>query len=345
MIVLIQELKRTLLDIPLLSPHSRLKNMQLMLQSVAERYRIMLNTQRYEIHFMMNTPNWPLQRSHIRHYFHLIRFDRPIGTLLLLYPALTALVIAGQGAPSLKNIVIFSLGDFLMRSAVCAINDFADSNWDGEVSRTQDRPLAQRHIKPIEAVLIALLLTLLAFILVLFTNAQTVMLSFVAVGLASLYPFTKRFTHLPQIFLGAAFAWSIPMAFAAEEQILTTTTWLLFIATVTWTVAYDTMYAMTDRADDLRVGIKSTAILFGQLDRAAIGAMHLTVLILLYQIGQLNGYGFIYTVGLFTIALLFLHQQRLIRHRTPADCLQAFLNNRWVGLALLACTWLSYQIN
>lgn len=291
----------------------------------------------------MRSIHWPLKLVHWQHYLQLIRFDRPIGTLLLLYPCLTGLVMAGAGQPSIKNVVIFTLGTFLMRSAGCAINDFADKDWDGKVSRTSHRPLAQKVILPAEALMISITLCAIAFILVLFTNWQTIQLSFVAALLAGVYPFTKRLTYLPQLFLGAAFAWSIPMAYSAEYTATTLSTWVLFLATLIWTVAYDTIYAMADKQDDLKAGIRSSAIFFGDWDKLMVAVLQLVTLLLLGKMGQLNHFGILYYGALVAILFLFIYQQFLISGRAPDKCLKAFLNNQWVGLLLLIGTIFSYN--
>lgn len=269
-------------------------------------------------------------------YAKLIRLDRPIGIYLLLWPTLWALWLAGDGRPSLKNVLIFSLGVVLMRSAGCAINDFADRDFDAHVARTHQRPLAQKLIQPWEAVAVAGALTLIAFILVLYTNLFTILLSFAAAALAATYPFMKRYTHLPQVVLGAAFSWSIPMAFAAEQNSIPAYSWLLYIASVLWTVAYDTQYAMCDREDDLKIGVKSTAILFGKYDLLIIGLLQTGFLLLLYWVGNLIHAGWSYWLALLISAGFFVYQLKLTVHRQPQACLQAFLNNHWVGMALFA---------
>jgi len=269
-------------------------------------------------------------------YLQLVRFDRPIGTLLLLWPTLWALWLAAGGVPPLKLLVIFSLGTLLMRSAGCAVNDLADRNLDGAVERTRERPLVTGAVAPNEALVLAATLSLAAFVLVLFTNTLTILLSFAGVLLAACYPFMKRHTHLPQLVLGAAFSWGIPMAFAAVSNALPPALWLVFVANLFWTVAYDTEYAMVDREDDLKVGIKSTAILFGEMDRYVIAALQALTIIALLLVGQRFELGWIYFLSLLAASLLFVYQQRLIREREPADCFRAFLNNNWVGAAVFA---------
>ncbi len=269
-------------------------------------------------------------------YLQLIRFDRPIGTLLLLWPTLWALWLAADGLPPIKLLVIFSLGTLLMRSAGCAINDLADRKLDGGVARTRGRPLVTGTVSPNEAMTLCAVLALIAFVLVLFTNTLTILLSFAGVALAACYPFMKRHTHLPQLVLGAAFSWGIPMAFAAVLNTLPPILWLVFVANLLWTVAYDTEYAMVDREDDLKVGIKSTAILFGDMDRHMVGALQVLTMASLLLVGQRFELGWVYFAALVVVAILFVYQQRLIRERKPEDCFRAFLNNNWVGAAVFA---------
>ena len=281
-------------------------------------------------------------RERLDHYWRLIRADRPIGIYLLLWPALWALWIAGDGRPDAWVVLIFVLGTVLMRSAGCAINDYADRDFDGLVARTTERPLAAGAITPREAVAVFVVLSLLAFVLVLTLNALTIANSFVAVALAALYPFTKRFTHMPQVVLGAAFGWAVPMAFTALQSGVPGVAWVLFCATVVWAVIYDTMYAMADRDDDLWVGIKSTAVLFGHHDRLIIAALQLLMLALLWWVGELAGRGVYYAAGVAMAAGLFGYQQWLIRDREPAACLRAFLNNHYLGMGLFVALLLDY---
>ena len=274
----------------------------------------------------------------------LIRFDKPIGTLLLLWPTLWALWIAAGGVPDLDLLFIFTVGTFLMRSAGCVINDLADRHWDGEVNRTQGRPLVTGAVSVGEARLLFLGLLLSAFVLVLFTNTLTIGLSVAAVLLASTYPFMKRYTHLPQLVLGAAFSWGIPMAFAAQQEALPPELWLIYFANLAWTMAYDTKYAMVDREDDLVVGIKSTAILFGRHDRLIIGLLQILFLGLMVAAGQRFGLGAPYYAGLVLAALLCVYHQYLIRERNPAACFRAFLHNNWVGAVIFAGIALNYTL-
>lgn len=272
----------------------------------------------------------------------LIRFDKPIGTLLLLWPALWALWLAAQGMPDYTLLAIFLAGAFLARSAGCIINDLADWNLDGAVARTNARPLVTGTITVREALALFVALMLLAFILVLFTNRLTVILSVGAVILASSYPFMKRYMQLPQLVLGAAFSWSIPMAFAAQSGALPPALWLLYLGNLLWTMAYDTAYAMVDREDDIKIGIKSTAILFGQYDRLMIALLQVSSLICLYLAGQAFGLGLYYNTSLVVSAALFGYQQYLIRERKPDECFRAFLHNNWVGMVIFVGVALNY---
>ncbi len=268
-------------------------------------------------------------------FWQLMRFDRPIGTLLLLWPTLWALWLAAktqqQLMPDWDVLVIFILGVIFMRAAGCVINDFADRKVDGHVERTQGRPLVQGLVSAREAAMLFTGLSLVSFALVLLTNTLTVQLSFGGVLLAFCYPFMKRYTHLPQIVLGAAFAWSIPMAFAAQTNSLNTDIWLVYVAVVLWTVVYDTFYAMVDREDDLKIGIKSTAILFGEQDRMITGCLQVLTLMALLMVGDRFEMGQAYYASLILAASLFVYQQYLIRFRHRQACFQAFLNNNWVG--------------
>ncbi|HED52182.1 MAG TPA: 4-hydroxybenzoate octaprenyltransferase [Gammaproteobacteria bacterium] len=275
-------------------------------------------------------------------YTRLMRLDKPIGIYLLLWPTLWALWIAGDGKPDLLVLGVFVLGVVLMRSAGCVINDYADRNIDPHVARTCKRPIASGEVTPREALILFGVLCVLAFALVLLMNPLTIYLSFVAVALAALYPFMKRYTNLPQVVLGAAFGWAVPMAFAAQTGEVPRVAWLLFVATVLWTTAYDTMYGMVDREDDLKIGVKSTAILFGESDRVVIAVLQLLALGALALAGQaasLDGY---YYFGLALAAGLVLYQQYLIREREPAACFRAFLNNHWFGAAVFSGIVLAY---
>ena len=274
-------------------------------------------------------------RLRLQDYALLLRLNRPVGTLLLLWPTYWALWLAADGMPSLSNLIVFTLGVYFMRAAGCAINDFADREWDRHVERTKDRPLTTGRIQPWEAVALFAGLGLVSFVMVLlFTNTLTLYLAFGGALLAFIYPFMKRYTHLPQVFLGAAFGWSIPMAWAAETGGLSQVTWLLFIANVIWSVVYDTFYAMVDREDDLNVGIKSTAVLFGDADRLILGILQATIIAILLLVGQQAELGIFYYLGLLTMACLFIYHQFLARERDRAGCFKAFLHNNWAGFAL-----------
>ena len=267
----------------------------------------------------------------LRLYAQLIRFDKPIGTWLLLWPALWALAIAGNGSPDGWVLFVFVCGVFLMRSAGCAINDYADREIDLHVTRTRERPLTSGKITPREALAVFAVLGLLAFVLVLTLNQLTIWLSFGGILLAASYPFMKRFHYLPQVHMGAAFGWSVPMAYAAQTDSLPKMAWLLYVATLVWAVAYDTMYSMVDRDDDLRIGVKSTAILFGDFDCLMIGLFQVLFLLAMLLVGGDLGFSGIYFVALAVATLLLVYQQFLINDRVPEHCFVAFLNNHWVG--------------
>jgi len=281
-------------------------------------------------------------RERLRQYYLLTRLDRPIGIYLLLWPTLTALWIAAEGMPHWDVLVVFTLGVILMRSAGCVINDYADRKIDPQVTRTVDRPIASGKVSPHEAIVLFSALSLLAFMLVLFMNDLTIYLSFGGVTLAAIYPFMKRYTYLPQVFLGAAFAWAIPMAFAAQTDMIPDVAWILFIATVLWATAYDTMYAMVDRNDDIKIGVKSTAILFGEMDRLIIAGIQFMIFIALIMLGQRLELGIFYYLGLSAAAGLAGYQQYLIRKRQRARCFKAFLNNHWFGLVIFVGVVLNY---
>lgn len=281
----------------------------------------------------------------LRHYVHLVRLDRPIGIYLLLWPTLWALWIAAEGFPDLTILFVFVAGVVLMRSAGCAINDYADRDFDPHVARTRTRPLAAGHIAPKEAVLVFAVLAFIAFLLELLLNGLTIALSVVAVILAVTYPFMKRFHHLPQVHLGAAFSWAIPMAFTAVTgEIPPLVAWLLFVAAVLWTTAYDTMYAMCDRDDDLKIGVKSSAILFGKQDKLIIGLLQGLTLLLLAVVGVMSERGSWFWLGMLIAAGFSVYQQWLIRNREPMPSLRAFLNNHWLGMAVFAGLVLDYAL-
>ncbi len=283
-------------------------------------------------------------RARLKDYAILMRLNRPIGSFLLLWPTLWALWLAAKGAPSLDVLVVFGLGVFLMRSAGCVINDYADRRFDPHVERTRDRPIAAGRISPREALILFVLLCAAAFALVLLMNGLTVMLAAVAVVLAATYPFLKRYTYLPQFYLGAAFGWGIPMGFAAQTGGVPALAWVLLLANVFWSVAYDTAYAMVDRDDDLRIGVKSTAILFGTYDRLMVGVFHLMTLSLLAAVGLIAARGPVYYAGLGVAATLVGYQQYLMRNRERDGCLRAFLNNNWFGAAVFTGMALDYSL-
>ena len=281
-------------------------------------------------------------KGRLRDYIALMRLDKPIGIFLLLWPALWALLVAAQGRPDTHIVVVFALGVVLMRSAGCVINDYADRDFDRYVSRTRDRPLTAGRISPRAALVLFGVLCLLAFGLVLQLNTLTLVLSVGGVALAVIYPFMKRVTHLPQVVLGAAFGWAVPMAFAAQSGTVPQVGWLMFTATVLWATVYDTMYAMVDRQDDIALGLKSTAILFGDADRIIIGLLQVMVLVCLLMIGYQVKLGLIYYTGVALGGALFVYQQRLIRFRERDNCFRAFLNNNWFGLAVFLGILLDY---
>jgi len=288
--------------------------------------------------------NWPGIRERLGQYALLARIDKPIGSLLLLWPTLWALWIASQGTPSLHLLAVFIPGVFLARSAGCVMNDYADRNIDLHVKRTQSRPLTTGTVTPGEACGVAFVLLLAAFLLVLTTNQLTVMLSFAAIPLAVIYPFMKRYTYLPQFFLGLAFSWGIPMAFAAQTGSVPQIAWMIFIANLLWTVVFDTIYAMVDREHDIRVGVKSTAILFDDADRMIVGIIQCMVLVVLAMAGHRLELAWPYSLSLVVAAGFFVYQQFLIRNREPGNCFRAFLNNNWFGAAVFAGIVLSYLI-
>jgi 4-hydroxybenzoate polyprenyltransferase len=275
-----------------------------------------------------------LTSKNLNHYFALMRIDRPIGTYLVMWPALWSLWLAAKGVPDIHLLLVFISGAFLMRSAGCVINDFADRHIDGHVQRTQHRPLATAVITSKEALQLFILLCLSATVLLLFTNALTASYAVLAFLLATLYPFTKRFTQLPQVILGMAFSCSIPMAFAAQTNNVPLVALALYFAVISWVVAYDTFYAMVDREDDIKINVKSTAILFGRYGRIITALLQLIFLALLILIGHQQALGTIYFSSLLIISGLFLYQQYLIKDRSPAACFKAFLNNNFVGMAV-----------
>ncbi len=275
-----------------------------------------------------------LTTRHLNHYLQLMRVDRPIGTYLVIWPALWSLWIAAEGLPEPLLIVVFITGAFLMRSAGCVINDFADRNIDGHIERTKKRPLAAGLISATEAIQLFILLCICAAFLLLLTNSLTALLAFAALLLAALYPFTKRFTHFPQIVLGMAFSCSIPMAFAAQTHSLPAIILPLYAAVIIWVVIYDTFYAMVDRDDDLKIGVKSTAVLFGRYDKLITACLQMVFVALMIKVGLLLSLGRIYFGAIVFTGVLFIHQQLLISQREKNNCFNAFLNNNYVGLAI-----------
>lgn len=279
-----------------------------------------------------------------KQYSLLARLDRPIGILILLWPALWALWIASDGKPDLLILTVFGLGVILMRSAGCIINDYADRDFDPHVERTKLRPIAAGKVAPKEALVVFVVLCLCAFGLVLLLNIYTILLSFVAAFLAASYPFTKRYTQLPQAYLGIAFGWAVPMAFAAQQNTTPAVAWVMYLAVVLWALVYDTMYAMVDKDDDLKIGVKSTAILFGDYDRPIMAVLQLIILGLLITVGLMQQFGWAYYLGLTVAAGLSVYQQKLIFQRDKKRCFQAFLNNNWFGLAVFVGIFLDFWV-
>ncbi len=275
-------------------------------------------------------------KERINAYEKLMRLDRPIGTLLLLWPALWGLWFAARGVPEFYILMIFFTGTVLMRSAGCVVNDFADRDFDPHVERTRERPLAAKRIEPWEALALAAALMLIAFVLVLQLNRLTVMLSFAAVALAVIYPFLKRFFSFPQAWLGVAFGFAIPMAYAAQLDAVPVVAWVLLVANMFWAIAYDTEYAMVDRDDDVRIGVKSSAILLGRYDVAGVMAAHVLFLGIMTAIGWWQSLGLLYYCGLVAAAGLVVYQHGLIKGRERGPCFKAFLNNNWVGAAVFS---------
>lgn len=292
-------------------------------------------------HSSLPAPDW---RRRLSLYWKLTRGDRPIGWLLLLWPTWWGLWIAAEGVPPLWTWFVFSAGVWLTRAAGCVINDYADRWLDPHVERTRHRPLATGEVRGREALAVFAALMLAAFALVLSLNRLTVLMSLVGVVLAASYPYLKRYTYLPQVYLGMAFGWGIPMAFAAVRGEVPALAWLLYAANILWSTAYDTWYAMVDREDDLKMGSKSTAILFGDLDLVAIGVLYALMLWTLYLVGQRADLGLWYFGGLGVAAALVAHEFVIARHREREACFRAFLHNHWVGLAIFAGLALDYLL-
>ena len=270
----------------------------------------------------------------VQQYWLLARFDKPIGILILLWPALWALWVASHGRPDGLVFTVICLGVVLMRAAGCVINDYADRDFDPHVERTKQRPIASGKVTPKEALIVFLVLIACAFGLVLLLNIYTILLSFGGAFLAASYPFMKRYTQLPQAYLGIAFGWAVPMAFAAQTNSIPAVAWVMYLAVILWALVYDTMYAMVDKDDDLKIGIKSTAILFGDYDRHIMAILQIIILGLLITIGIMQQCGWAYYLGVLCAAGLSVYQQTLIFHRDKVLCFKAFLNNNWFGLAI-----------
>ena len=280
----------------------------------------------------------------LKQYWLLTRFDRPIGILILLWPALWALWVASDGRPDLGVLTVICLGVVLMRAAGCVINDYADREFDPHVARTKQRPIAAGKVKPKEALWIFVVLCLCAFGLVLTLNIFTILLSFIAAFLAASYPFMKRYTQLPQAYLGIAFGWAIPMSFSAQTNYIPLVAWVMYLAVVLWALVYDTMYAMVDKEDDLKIGVKSTAILFGSYDRYIMAFLQLIIIGLLIIVGQMKHLSWPYYGGMLVATGLFVYQQKLIYYRDKNQCFKAFLNNNWFGMVVFIGLLVDYLL-
>ncbi|MCW8929201.1 MAG: 4-hydroxybenzoate octaprenyltransferase [Gammaproteobacteria bacterium] len=281
-------------------------------------------------------------KERLHQYYLLMRMDRPIGTWLLLWPTFWALWIAAEGIPPISIVVIFALGVFIMRSAGCVINDYADRHIDKHVERTKNRPITSGKVSPKEALILFAVCILIAFLLVMFLNLYSILLSFVALVLASIYPFMKRYTHYPQIVLGMAFSWAIPMGFAAQLNHIPEVAWFLYFVTILWIVSYDTMYAMADREEDLKIGVKSTAIIFADNDKLIIALLQMTFTFGMFGVAWWVQGGLFFYLGIIASGLFSLYQQYLIRERDPKNCFQAFLNNHWLGMLIFIGIFLNY---
>lgn len=291
---------------------------------------------------IQNFTDWQKIKNKVWLYCLLARMDKPIGIFILLWPVLWSLWLASNGFPNTWVLLVFCLGVVVMRSAGCVINDYADRNIDPHVERTKLRPIASGKITSKEALLVFVVLCLFAFCLVLTLNAYSILLSFGGAFLAASYPFMKRYTHLPQAYLGIAFGWAVPMAFAAQTNNIPEEAWLLYLSVVLWALVYDTMYAMVDKEDDLKIGVKSTAILFGDSDRLIIGLLQICQLILLWVIGSITGLKWPYFLGLSIAACLSVYQQILIYGRDRDRCFKAFLNNNWYGMVIFLGLFFNY---
>lgn len=270
----------------------------------------------------------------LQQYWLLARFDKPIGILILLWPALWALWVASAGKPDLLVLTVICCGVVLMRAAGCVINDYADRDFDPHVARTKLRPIAAGKVQPKEALIVFAVLCLSAFALVLLLNPYTILLSFGGAFLAASYPFMKRYTQLPQAYLGIAFGWAVPMAFAAQSNEIPAVAWLMYLAVMLWALVYDTMYAMVDKDDDLKIGVKSTAILFGDKDREIMAVLQVIIVLLMVQVGRMQGLSWVYYLALACASGFFIYEQKLIFYRDKADCFKAFLNSNWFGLTI-----------
>jgi 4-hydroxybenzoate polyprenyltransferase len=311
-----------------------------LLQRIAERWRWFV----YRVRFHpWTTHELPRILSGLMDYARLMRLDRPIGIWLLLWPTLWALWISGHGKPKPLIFTVFVLGTVLMRSAGCAINDYADRSFDPQVARTKDRPLAAGRISTLEALVLFAVLSMTSLMLALQLNKSTLLLAAVGGFLAVSYPFIKRFLSVPQMYLGLTFGWGIPMAFEAQIEQVPRVAYLLLLANILWVTVYDTMYAMADREDDLKIGVRSTAILFGDSDRHIIAVLQVMTLLTLYLVGRMLNMGLWYALGLWTGAAFFAYQLWLIRARDRNACLQAFLNNNYFGMAVFIGMALEYQ--
>lgn len=278
----------------------------------------------------------------LQHYWVLARFDKPIGILILLWPALWALWVAGEGQPDGLVLAVICAGVVCMRAAGCVINDYADRDFDPHVERTKLRPVAAGKVTPKEALIVFAVLCLIAFSLVLMLNKLTIMLSFGGAFLAASYPFMKRYTQLPQAYLGIAFGWAVPMSFAAQSNEIPAVAWVLYLAVVLWALVYDTMYAMVDKDDDQKIGVKSTAILFGDKDRQIMAVLQIIIILLLIQVGRMQDLSWIYYTVLACATGFFIYQQNLIFHRDKTDCFKAFLNSHYFGLTVFIGFVLAY---
>ena len=298
-----------------------------------------------QLSFELKSPEAPFVHRlgrRMQEWVRLTRLDRPVGIWLLLWPELWALWIAGGGRPKPRILIIFLLGTVVMRSAGCVINDFADRNVDPYVKRTRDRPLAARRIGPVEALLLFAVLVAVALYLALQLDALTLKLACIGAALTVSYPFLKRFFPLPQFYLGLAFGWAVPMAYAAQSGTLPRVAWVLFMTAVLWACIYDTLYAMVDREDDLKIGVKSSAILFADMDRLIVGIMQAMMLFSLMLVGRAMKFGNWYLTGVVAATIFFLYQQMLIRERDPAKCFRAFTNNQYVGVVIFIGILLEY---